>query len=64
MTCHACTKAAKAIDYALDDEAFYHQLAALQTYGDYANLIAELEASELAHHGAYAYHVDTPGGHH
>ena len=64
MTCKTCTAAAKSVDLALDDEELYHNLAALQTYTDFANLIAKLESSELAHYGAYDYHVDTPGGHH
>jgi hypothetical protein len=53
MTCKQCTAAAKSVDLALDDDMLYRELAALRTYGDYANLIAHLEMSELAHYGKY-----------
>jgi hypothetical protein len=56
MTCKQCAAIDRihGLNLALDDDMLYRKLAALRTYGDYANLIANLEMSELAHYGAYS----------
>jgi hypothetical protein len=64
MTYKQCVTTDFAVDLALDDEALYRNLAALQTFEDCDELIEMLHVSEFVHYGAYAYHVDTPGGHH
>jgi hypothetical protein len=64
MTCKCCTEAAKAVDLALDDEALYRNLAALQTFDDCDALVVQMQLSELAIYGGFASHEDVPGGRH
>jgi hypothetical protein len=64
MTCHTCTQAAKAVDYALDDEELHRSLAALRTFDDCATLIEQLHVSELKHYGPYAACEDLTGMYH
>jgi hypothetical protein len=53
MTCKQCTATAKSVNLAVDDEALYRNLAALQTFEDCAELIEMLHVSELVHYGNY-----------
>jgi hypothetical protein len=58
MSCSCCTKAAKAVDLALDDEALYRRLAALKSFDDCDTLIEQLVAAENAHYGEYPARED------
>jgi hypothetical protein len=53
MTYKQCVTTDFAVDLALDDEALYRNLAALQTFEDCAELIRMLHVSELVHYGDY-----------
>jgi len=53
MTYKQCIDFTVAVDLAVDDEALYHRLSALQTFEDCAELIKALHVSELVHYGEY-----------
>ena len=53
MTCKQCVATSTSVNLAVDDEALYRNLAALQTFEDCAELIRALHASELVHYGDY-----------
>ena len=53
MTYKQCIDFTVAVDLAVDDEALYHRLSALQTFEDCDELIRMLHVSELVHYGEY-----------
>jgi len=53
MTCKQCVATSTSVNLAVDDEALYRNLAALQTFEDCAELIRMLHVSELVHYGNY-----------